>query len=261
MLTRRELVCLGGASFLYSRNTLLRQTSNSTTITELQKGDPEASYEKVSFDAEALKRLVSSSAKASFEKWDKGLPLRMISSARSFLGASRETTPGQITEFLALFRLPFKDNNGYVPFCAAGLSFCALMAYTKSLRPDFDITKRMSYLREYMPDFEHYYFYPTVSCVSMYHIAAGKNRWIERKAQPAIVPKPGWLVLYDWENTGIPNHCGIVSHATRDKLSTIEFNTSGTSGGSQRNGGTVSEKERGFNYVKGYIVTDSLPRE
>jgi|ERR1700688_125050 len=259
MHSRRQFVFAAGVSLCFPTTFLSGQASTSTTTIELQKGDPDASYETVSFDAEAVRQLVSHSGKATFEKWDKGLPLKMISSARSLLGLSRETTPEQISEFLALFRLPLKDDHGYVAFCAAGLSFCALMAYTNSLKPNYDVTKRATYLRELMPDLEHYYFYPTVSCVSMYDVAAGKGRWIERRTQPSVVPKAGWIVLYDWENKGIPDHCGIISHATKDKLSTIEFNTSGASGGSQRDGGTVSEKERGLNCVKGYIVTDSVP--
>jgi hypothetical protein len=260
MPTRRQFISICGLSLCCPPALLSGQVAPSTTPTiEQQKGDPDAVYETISFDPNAISQLVSQPGKASFEKWDKGLPLRMISTARTFLGASRDTSPAQITEFLRLFDLPFKDDKGYVPFCAAGVSFCALMTYASSIHPNYSANEKMTYFRNLMPDLEHYYFYPTVSCVSMYHIAAGKNRWIDRKGQPSVVPKPGWIVLYDWDSKGIPDHCGIVVHAGKDKISTIEFNTSGTSGGSQRNGGTVSDKERSYNSVKGYVVTDSIP--
>jgi hypothetical protein len=257
MLTRRDLIRLSGASLLYAQSKMTGQPSGLTT--EMQKGDPDASYEHVSFNGEAIKQLVFTSGKATFEKWDKDFPLKMISTARTFLGISRETTPGQITEFLALFQLPFKDSSGYVAFCAAGLSFCALMAYTNTLLTHYDTPQKLRYFRKYMPDLEHYYFYPSVSCVDMYHIAAGKRRWIEHKTQPNMVPKPGWVVLFDWASSGTPDHCGIIAHATNEKIATLEFNTSGSAGGSQRNGGTVSEKERDYKYVKGFIVTNASP--
>lgn len=109
-----------------------------------------------------------------------------------------------------------------------------------------------------MPDLEHYYFYPTVSCVDMYHIAAGKRRWFTRNVKSGDLPKPGWIVLYDWNKRGTPDHCGLVQQATKDILVTVEFNTS-TDEGSQRNGGTVAQRTRTYDYVAGFIVTDATP--
>lgn len=109
-----------------------------------------------------------------------------------------------------------------------------------------------------MPDLEHYYFYPTVSCVDMYHIAAGKRRWFTRNTNSSDLPKPGWIVLYDWKKRGTPDHCGLVQQATRDNLVTVEFNTS-TGQGSQRNGGTVAQRTRTYEYVAGFVVTDAKP--
>src|SRR5262249_50826609 len=144
------------------------------------------------------------------------------------------------------------------PFCAAGVSFCALIAYAAVLNKQYEKTKRLEALRKLAPDLEHYYFYPTVSCVDMYHIAAGKRRWVERKSKPDILPKPGWIVLYDWTTRGTPDHCGIVQQARKESMTTVEFNTT-TTNGSERNGGTVAEKTRTYDQVSGFIVTDAPP--
>ncbi len=110
-----------------------------------------------------------------------------------------------------------------------------------------------------MPDLEHYYFYPSVSCVDMYHIAAGKRRWVDVRAGANVLPKPGWIVLFDWNKQGTPDHCGIVQAATKQNLATIEFNTT-VGKGSQRNGGTVAEKIRNYEFVIGFIITDAKPQ-
>lgn len=258
MISRRHFIKVGGMSLAAASARGYGQAPEGLTTVEQQKGDPDAVYEHVSFDGEAIRRLVTSSGKATFERWDADLPLKMITSAARFVGASRETTPERITEFLALFKLPFKDGKDYVAFCAAGVSYCALMAYTDEISVPTE-SNRLKMFRQFMPDVEHYYFFPTVSCVSMYHLAAAKGRWIDHKEKPGTVPKPGWIVLYDWSKSGTPDHCGIVTEASAKGLSTIEFNTSGKAGGSQRNGGTVAEKDRNYEYVRGFIVTNAKP--
>jgi hypothetical protein len=256
--TRRDLLKAALLSALVKPVAALLQLPASNAVTEQQKGDPDLPYEQVTFDPEAIRRLAVHPGKASFEKWDAHLPTAMITTARDFLGFSRASNPDQITEFLALFGLPFRDKNGYLAFCAAGISFCALMAYANVVKPGYDKKRRLDQFRKLGPDLEHYYFYPTVSCVDMYHIAAGKRRWVDHKTSPTTVPSPGWIVLYDWNHRGSPDHCGIVQHATKNKLFTVEFNTV-PDAGNQRNGGTVAERTRDYDFVSGFVVTDSRP--
>jgi hypothetical protein len=227
---------------------------------ERQKGDPQAPYEYVTFDAEKLKAMtqVSDASKAAFQAWDQDLPSKMLAVASQFVGISRETAPEKITKFLELFHLPFKDDNGYVAFCAAGVSFCALAAFVTSSFGDGG--SDLEQCRALMPDLDYYYFYPTVSCLDMYHIAAGRHRWIEHTPKAKSVPKPGWVVLFDWSKSGVPDHCGLVTKADDKIIKTIEFNTSGPAGGSQRDGGTVATKDRNYSYVRGFIATDSRPK-
>ena len=97
MPTRREFISVCGLSVCCPTAFLSGQVeTNAAPTVELQKGDPDVVYERISFDPNAIRQLVSNAGKATFEKWDKGLPLRMISTARSFLGASRDTTPHKL---------------------------------------------------------------------------------------------------------------------------------------------------------------------
>ena len=256
--TRRAVLKAALLSAFVTPASVLAQALGNNALTEQQKGDPDLPYEKVTFDPDSIRRLATHPGKATFETWDPHLSTKMISTARTFLGYSRTSNADQITEFLALFGLPFRDANGYVAFCAAGLSFCALMAYANVARPGYDKTASLDLFRKLGPDLEHYYFYPTVSCVDMYHIAAGKRRWVDHKTSPTVIPSAGWIVLYDWSHRGMPDHCGIVQHATKSKLFTVEFNTVPDTG-NQRNGGTVAERTRGYEFVHGFVVTDSRP--
>jgi hypothetical protein len=230
---------------------------------ESQKGDPDAPYEILRYDPESIAALARrEDGRAVFQPWDKDLPAKLITTAEQFLGSSRDTTPEQITEFLALFGVPFKTEKGPVPYCAAGLSYCALSAFklpSKANEPIPTKPQLMFQLKQIMPDLSHYYFYPTVSCLDMYHIAAGLRRWIGHKSEPKTIPRAGWVVLFDWSGRGNPDHCGIVTGATQKVVSTIEFNTSGQAGESERDGGTVSRKERSYKHILGFIKTDQKP--
>src|ERR1700733_7158402 len=170
-MNRRSFVKSGSAAFLYAGCTTLSHGVEPITTTERQKGDPNAQYEKVTFNPSLINSLVSSGGKASFEPWDKNLPSKMIASCASFVGVSRDTAPDQVSEFLALFQLPYTDSNGFVAFCAAGLSYCALMAFTKALPANRPGANKLETFRQYLGDIDRYYFYPTVSCLDMYNIA------------------------------------------------------------------------------------------
>jgi hypothetical protein len=110
-----------------------------------------------------------------------------------------------------------------------------------------------------LSDIEHWYYYPTVSCRDMRLVEMGKRRWVEGRDR--AVPRPGWIALFAWDNREKPDHCGIVISATANRLQTLEFNTSGTIGGSQINGGAVLQKERPYDAkVMGFVATDRLPQ-
>jgi hypothetical protein len=256
-IRRREFIQLAAATCCLNAVGVghQREPIEDHIIIEKQKGDPDVPYEQVAYDTEKIQAMVERPAsKANFEPWDPNMPRKISAAAVDFLGLCRETSQTQISEFLQLFDLPFRDSHGYVAFCAAGLSYCALLSYVQVLNKPLSSNTKITTLREYMPDFEHYFFYPTVSCLDMYYAAAAKHRWIERRDHPDISPENGWIVLYDWSgHSSTPDHCGIVTRADASGFHAIEFNTSGKAGGSERNGGTVTEKTRSYDYVKGFI--------
>jgi hypothetical protein len=267
MKNRREVLkTLGftaltsGALIFAKKDPMFAHAQENATdlVTEMQRGDPDDANEYVTFSPKLIQRDVLQSGKALFESWQSTVPKDMVSVARRFIGKNRQTDAMQITEFLNLFSLPFKTENAFVPFCAAGLSYCALLAYTEALTQAFKPDEDVRQLRKLMPDLEHYYFYPTVSCVDMYHIALGKRHWIDQKANRTVVPRTGWIVLFDWNKSGSPNHCGLVRDANQANIFTIEFNTS-PEVGNQRNGGAVEKKTRTYEYVVGFVVTDTKP--
>jgi len=256
MLTRRALLASGFA-LIHSPLWSADQPPTGSRATETQKGDPDLVYETITYDPEAIRDLSIRSGKAVFEPWDPQLPAGLIAAARGFIGDSRMKTPGRISPLLELFYLKLTDAQGTnVPFCAAGVSFCALSAYADTVRRGYASVNRMQVFRQLAADLEHYYFYPTVSCNDMALIAKAKRRW----RGPDVVPKPGWVVLFDWGNRGHPDHCGIVQTATAKTMFTVEFNTA-IGRGDQRNSGVVAEKNRSNDrrFVAGYIATDVAP--
>ncbi|MCY1382462.1 hypothetical protein D9M69_704850 [compost metagenome] len=67
-------------------------------------------------------------------------------------------------------------------------------------------------------------------------------------------PRPGWLVLFNWDGQ---NHVGVVENVLKDRLQTIEFNTSPEGvAGSQRQGGAIARRNRPYpsKYVRGFMA-------
>lgn len=88
-----------------------------------------------------------------------------------------------------------------------------------------------------------------VSCDKMITLAKEKGIWIENEN---VTPKPGWLVLYDWDdngkgdNLGYPDHIGAVETVNGYKLTILEGNYNNAVG---RRTLEVNGK-----YIRGYIA-------
>ncbi len=260
MLEMCSLTALSIPGSIHRLGSFDNKNPGSDLVTEDQKGDPADVDEFVTFSSSAIRNMSTRGGKASFEPWRDGLHKSIIATARQFIGVNRKTNPEAVTQFLDLFSLPFRTDTGFVAFCAAGISYCALSTYCEDLRWQVNDTNRLDRYRQLMPDLEFYYFYPTVSCVDMYHIAAGKRRWVDHRTKPKIIPSPGWIVLYDWKGKGVPDHCGLVQQASQKEMLTLEFNTS-PGDGSQTNGGAVAERRRSYTQVYGFVITDEKPKK
>lgn len=88
-----------------------------------------------------------------------------------------------------------------------------------------------------------------VSCDKMITLAKSMGIWIENEN---VTPKPGWLVLYDWDdngkgdNLGYPDHIGAVKDVSGGKFRVYEGNYNNAVG--------VRTLEVNGEYIRGYIA-------
>ena len=163
----------------------------------------------------------------------------------------------QITQFLALFDLPFQySKNNPVPFCAAGVSFAACRAYCDSeprvkYVPELPVTA----FKGVLTDINHYYFKPSPGVRVIKEDAVKRTTWVDFGKE---TPQHGWLIVFSFRKDRTPSHIGLVDNATQDAVQTVEFNTTrpGESG-SQSNGGCVALRTRksANGGILGYVKT------
>ena len=264
MLTRRHSFRLIGGAAVGFAIQVRSYAAESAKVIETQRGDVGLPTESMLYDPAAISAIIDTSKRATFEERDIDFRQHLIDEAATFVGDGRDNTPDKISDFLELFRLPLKYDNGrFVPYCAAGVAFAAASAYAKMLKMNFDEINKVSRFRSILADIEHWYFYPTPSVYSLYHVSEGTGRWISASPSSKPVPKPGWLVVYDWSRGTNFEHVGIVESVSKDAdvLHTIEFNTTEGGKGSQANGGKVARRTRVYDdTVRGFVKTDAPPR-
>lgn len=91
--------------------------------------------------------------------------------------------------------------------------------------------------------------YPECSCYYMVKRYIEEGRFVE---DDAAAPQPGWIIFYDWEDSGVgdcagvPDHVGIVTDVIGNTVKVIEGN----------NGGKVNTRniEVDARYIRGYGV-------
>ena len=247
MVGRRELfaAALGGA-FIPSA----LRASDWGMFTEQQQGDPNIEVETIKLDAANIQQLIKTLATYRPRIPNAQFMASLDSAAKPMIGWSRATTPEKIADILGVFGLNFKEGGTFVPFCAAGVSYLVACAYLDFWKTPATTTT----VRNAMEEIDRYHFYPSPSVLDMYYVARGKHRWVDAKPK-SVVPKPGWLVIYDWSGRGSgANHVGLVTGADGGTLQTIEFNTSKQN---QRDGGQVARRTRIYNNtVRGFVRTD-----
>jgi len=234
-------------------------------MTETQQGDPLLSPEQVSISAGTVAEVNSPLNRGTLAPRVADFRAKFHETASTFVGFNREDNKADITAICNTLKVGFTyKTNGvekYTAYCAAGLSYVAALTYAKALGVDLS-TQKQTKLQSVMPEIAEYHFYPTVSCVNMFHVALGTRRWIEPSRVKADTLKQGMLILFDWKKSGSfyrADHCGIVDgydEATKT-VSTIEFNTAPEGvAGSQSDGGYVAKRRRSMSLIKGFIDPD-----
>lgn len=220
------------------------------SVAEEHFGDPTLPGEAMVFDSTALEGDLEEAA--GIRKPAEQVARRMVEIAGSHVGYSRAATPGQVEEYLALFRLPLRylENNAYVPFCAAGVSYCACVAY-KEVSPAAPTTaNRLPQLQDMLSSIKAHYFLPSAACRHIVADAKSSDRRAWR--EPSVAPKTGWLVFFDFKRNGKPQHVGLIVQASGQTIRTVEFNTSNEN---NVNGGAVAYRDRRLRDVLGYVAT------
>lgn len=249
---RTGLAIAGAVTFESSAQESLAVESE--VLSEEQFGDPDVSPEALTFDPFRVQRLYGK-RKAKFQPRVKNFGEKVLAVAQRYVGKNRSNSQPEIAKFLSVFDLGFRDSKGkYVPYCAAGVSFVAALAYVEALHGRSE-SVGLGQIRSILPDIDHHHFFPSPSVLDMYHVAAGKHRWRSRDDIKRI--QPGALVVFDWKKNGGANHVGIVERIEKNLVHTIEFNTSTTFSGNQRDGGQIARKTRPIDTtVKGFIATN-----
>lgn len=131
---------------------------------------------------------------------------KVVSVARSWLG--KKESDGSHREILAVYNSHTPLARGYKvrdtdPWCAVFVSAVAIRAGLTGLIPT------------------------ECSCSRQIALFQGLGRWVE---EDAYVPSPGDLIYYDWQdsgrgdNTGAPDHVGIVTACDGKTVTVVEGN-------------------------------------
>ena len=247
---RRELLTLVGASAALWPTAAVGASSWGT-FTEEQRGDPDLPPESILLDADAIQKRVTGLATYRDRLDGATMAATVIDTAKPMIGWSRAATPERIADILDVSDLHFKDAKGkFVPFCAAGVAYLFATAYLKK----WGVPSSTNALQGALQEIDRYHFYPSPSVMDVYYVARGKRRWVDA-APGKVIPKAGWLVVYDWSGTQRgADHVGLVTGLDAQGLHTVEFNTSQQN---QKNGGQVAARTRQYNkFVRGFVRTD-----
>jgi hypothetical protein len=183
------------------------------------------------------------------------LALRMLQISDGFAQqqVSRWSKPEVVRLYLRLFNfdLKYATEDRWVPYCAAGVCYAACQAYCET-EPATPIqgTDPVGSYRGVLPSILEHYFLPHVSVKKIVADAKKRGTWADVQEVP--VPKPGWLVAFDFLAPQTPCHIGIVSGGDSLRLETVEYNTDININGNASNGGAVARRTR-EEHVLGYV--------
>ncbi len=240
-----------------------RQTPNADTtahLNEEQAGEPDTPVEALKIEpskAKIIQDFVLTTDTKGKYKDAAIIADKMLKIAQGYVGVSRASNSTQVGQYLDLFGLTHEQ-----PFCASGVCYVACRAYCETKdKISYNHTNEVIKFHGVLPDIRKYYFFPSPSCGEMMRRAMAKRNWKTPSQVGQGKAKPGWLVFYNWKlrekwanRIRHPQHVGIVARdePTDSLLHTIEFNTSSAD---NSNGGTVSNRDRDYKYIVGYIAT------
>ncbi len=263
--TRRSLMRAGAATATLALTG--RARAQDAFLFEEQQGDPSLQAETLRWANTQVRKLrddppeILGAALAEFS-------VKFRTAAEEFVGMNRSANETEITEMLETLGMSFRSGEPLrpTPFCAAGVTYVAALAYARANAEDLT-TDKLRKLRNYLPHVWWHHFPTTFSVADMQNGAEATRRWrVLREEEPpdhiyvrSVDVQPGWLIVFDFNAPGAFNHVGIVDRfdEATQRFHTIEFNTcrEDATGGSQGNGGHVARRTRPTSAVSGFIDT------
>jgi hypothetical protein len=149
----------------------------------------------------------------------------VVAHARSYIGIA-EQPPG--SNWGNPYPAKWEENFGF----NYGVSWCGCFSGSMVLLAGGHVTSRVAYC-------------PYIESDARSH-TGGFDHW-EDNHQNGV--GPGWLVLYCWDGSGVPEHVGVVESIHSDYVQAIEGNTGGTN---PSDGGMVARMQRPYNFTVGY---------
>lgn len=221
-------------------------------VSEKLSGDPGSIEEDLIYSPTHVDLAIDSARGIGIPKPSAEFAAELMRVSASYVGMTSSEHREEIIKWITLFRIPpLQENGSLQKFCAAGLSWASCQAYCNidPGRRAYNEQSSQDVFYDTLSDINQFYFKPHCSVNMMMKDAQGRNTW-----KPSSVnPKPGWLVVYDWNQDGWPDHIGLVQQRDDNILFTIEFNTTSGRSGDQSNGGRVASRRRELKFIKGYI--------
>jgi hypothetical protein len=256
-LNRRSVFLGASLTALATSVGVRAQTPAATDFSqEVQSGDPGAPTQTIAANQKAIGDLFSIAA-FNIPKDAKQVALGTLTLAGTYVGKNQADDPSMVEEFFAVFDMNPRDGNGqFLPFCAAGLSYCAARAYCDYPVPKafgYTNTNRVSVVKEALADVNRFYFRPNPMVGVIEYDAGRRGTWIST-AESGDSIKPGYLVIFDWNMDGKPDHVGLVESKQGNVVETLEFNTRPATGNAST-GGYVLRRSRDVKFVLGFVRT------
>ncbi|HEV2448531.1 MAG TPA: hypothetical protein VGS58_21510 [Candidatus Sulfopaludibacter sp.] len=177
---------------------------------------------------------------------EKALEVALGFAAAGLVANGQDRNP-EVDKIEALFGLMGE------PFCAMGAVFCFAKAYAFLAGEAVDEPT----LKVIIGGKLTRYFRPSPSCGAIMTGARKMGIWRPAGDEPADAiaeMRPGDLVLYCWNGSGLPEHVGLFRADAGGSVRTVEFNTSPGQGGSQVNGHGVFVRTRPARFVVGSVA-------
>jgi len=158
---------------------------------------------------------------------------------QSLGGSGLAAIPRIAARYIGVEENPWGSNEGHPEpsgweehFGMNGVSWCGCFAGNMVLAAGGHVDSRVAYC-------------PSIRADAQAHMN-GFDRW-EDNHQAGV--SPGWLVLYCWDGSGLPEHVGVVESIHSDHLVAIEGNTGGRNPSA---GGMVDRITRDYQFTVGY---------